>query len=392
MTLSRWTIALGTLGLCFACSSSTGSGNTIGVGDLGKGGGNNGGGQGGASFGTGSGFNQGGSGNSSFGQEGGTPVCNAQEVASEALPVDMYIMFDQSSSMQDLIPGTNQTWWQAAEQAVATFVQDPRVAKTNIGINFFPQGGVAPNSCNFPYQTPTVELGPAPQTAPKIIQAMQQFGNGAFTPTIPALTGAVAHMQQWAQDPAHAGRAPVVVLVTDGFPTECPAGAQITDVANVAAQAYAGTPRILTFVVGFNQGNENLKQIAKAGGTGTAFLIEGGDVSTQFVNAMLSVTDTPLSCTFSVPTSTDPNNPIDFDLVRVRYFPAATNQPIEVPRVQNLGDCQYTLNHVGWFYDTPPSATSNPTQINICPGTCSGFNAGHVSIEYGCKPITPNTM
>ena len=78
-------------------------------------------------------------------------------------PVDAYLMFDQSSSMGDMLPGSNPStsWWQAAQIGVTNFVNDPRAAGSlsghpamSVGIQFFPLGGIAPQSCMADYTTP----------------------------------------------------------------------------------------------------------------------------------------------------------------------------------------------------------------------------------------------
>ena len=56
-------------------------------------------------------------------------------------------------------------------------------------------------------------------------------------------------------------------------------------------------------LVGFNlgQAGANLNQIAKAGGTNKAFLIDKGDIGAAFVNAMLSIATQPLNCALEIP-------------------------------------------------------------------------------------------
>jgi len=194
-------------------------------------------------------------------------------------------------------------------------------------------------------------------------------------------------MKAWA--PAHPGRASVVVLVTDGFPTECPPK-EITDIAAIAQTAFQSDPPIRTFVVGFNlgPGGENLKELAKAGGTDHPFLIDSGDIGQQFVDAMLSISSTTLQCDFDIPAAPKGMS-FDPDLVKVEYTPNATKVPEEVVKVQNLGACAFNQNQ-GWYYDIPPPAA--PTKILVCPGTCTKFAAGTIDIRLGCAPIEGNTM
>jgi hypothetical protein len=58
-----------------------------------------------------------------------------------------------------------------------------------------------------------------------------------------------------------------------------------------------------------------------------------------------------------------------------------------VPKVNGLGGCQLNNNN-GWYYDDP----TTPKKIMICPGTCSLFAAGTVSVRYGCAPLIGGVM
>ena len=244
---------------------------------------------------------------------GGIPesaICAGTAIKQEAVPVDMYIMFDQSSSMGDPLPDGSGTWWGAAQAAVTSFVNNGRAGGLNVGIQYFPLGGVAPASCTAAYSTPEVELGLLPANSAALTASIQAHNPKAFTPTAPALQGAIDHMKAWA--PKNPGRAPVVVFVTDGFPTECHPQ-QIPDIATLAKTAFETDPKVRTFVVGFNlgQAGQNLNQIAKAGGTNKAFLIDNGNIGAAFVNAMLSIATQPLNCSLDIPKPMVPGMVLD---------------------------------------------------------------------------------
>jgi hypothetical protein len=377
MTPKTLTLVLGLAAASAACSSSGDTGGTgIPVTPIGNAGNSGNGG--------------GGFGNVLVMTTGGAPVgppadaCAAIDVQKEALPVDMYIMFDQSSSMNAAVPNANPptTWWTVAQQAVAAFVQDPLASGIGVGIQFFPyQGSVQPTSCNTAsYATPEVPIALLPGNTGALQGAIMAHAPTTFTPTAAALQGAIQHMQQWG--PLHPGRQPVVVLVTDGYPTECdPQDPSL--IAQIAKTAYEGTPRVMTFVVGFESGGalDNLHQIAKGGGTAEAFLISGGDIGRQFVQAMLGISTTPIDCAFDVPAPQDPNNPIDLNQIWVEYVSAATRVPLPIPILDNQGQCTSATD--GWYYDAPPP---NSKKIMICPQTCRKFAAGSMHIKLGCRP------
>jgi len=71
-------------------------------------------------------------------------------------------------------------------------------------------------------------------------------------------------LTRWAA--VHPERKPVLVLTTDGEPTECDANTP-NDVAAVAASALAGPHTIKTFVIGVGYSPESLDLVARAGGT-----------------------------------------------------------------------------------------------------------------------------
>ncbi len=393
MALRRWTVlvAMATAAWAGACSSNnTSGGSTIRPVDL-----MNAGAGGASTIDTSAGgtmvlFGSGAAGTTGMTGAGGVMnVCGEQAFKAEPAPVDMYIMFDQSSSMGDPLPNSNPpvSWWQAAQQAVTNFVNDPRAAgmqagspAMTVGIQFFPLNGIAPQSCMADYKTPEVELGVLPGNAAAVAGAIQKHQPTAFTPTSAALNGAITHMKAWA--PNHLGHAPVVVLVTDGFPTECDPQ-DITDIAQIAKTAFESDPPVRTFVVGFNlgPGGSNLKALAEAGGTNEPFLINGGDIGSQFVNAMLSISSSQLQCKFNLP-APPMGQQLNIDQVAVTYTPSATMVEAQVPKLTGLGDCDLNMGN-GWFYDSP----TNPTQILVCPGTCAKFAAGVVKTASGCTPI-----
>ena len=324
------------------------------------------------------------------GRNGAESVCDGVKYMAPPVPVDLYIMVDQSSSMADPVPGSSplMTWWQEAQQGLTSFVNSPRakgaqagLPAATVGIQFFPLDGVAPQSCMASYATPEVELAPLPGNTAPIVAAIQKHQPTAFTPTAPALTGAIAHMKAWA--PNHPGHAPVVVFVTDGFPTECDPQ-DIIEIATIAQKAYQTDPKVRTFVVGFNlgPGGSNLDAIAQEGGTGKARLINGGDIGSQFADALLDISNTTLQCKFDPPL---PPAGVAFDpsRVAVTYTPSATMVETQIPKLGGLSDCDLNMGN-GWFYDSP----TKPAQILTCPATCAKFSAGVVKTAYGCAPVS----
>ena len=80
----------------------------------------------------------------------------------------------------------------------------------------------------------------------------------------------------------------VLVLATDGDPTEC--DTSISGIDAIAASGVSMSPKISTFVIGVGSSLSNLNSIAMAGGTQQAFLVDtGGNVNQQFLAAMNAI-------------------------------------------------------------------------------------------------------
>lgn len=311
--------------------------------------------------------------------------CFSTAYAAEPMPADMYIMLDQSTSMNMTPTGGTETKWTSVTNAIKSFVQAQSATGLGVGLQYFGLPDPTNASSNYQqcdpavYATPEIPIQTLPDVAASIVSSIDMHSPSQLTPTGPALQGAIDYMKAWA--PNHAGRASVVVLVTDGFPTECDPQ-QITDIAAIAQNGATTVPKVRTYVVGIGAGFANLNNIAQAGGTGSAFLIESGDVEQQFLTTMLNIASTPLQCEFDIPTPPDPSQMFDKDLVQVLYTTWTTGVQQQIPKIGSIGDCEANLG-VGWYYDSE----SAPTKILICPAACDEFAAGRVDIALGCAPV-----
>jgi hypothetical protein len=175
------------------------------------------------------------------------------------------------------------------------------------------------------------------------------------------------------------GHMPVVVLVTDGSPTECDPQ-NITDLAQIAKTAFDNPPKVRTVVVGIDLavGGANLNQLAAAGGTKKPFFINGGDIGAQFVDAMLAIPTTiePVECRFDLPT---PEGQM-LDISQVTVTVITVKGDVAVPRLDTRADCARNMDE-GWLYDPP----TNPAQMVLCPGTCAQVAVGALRASFGCK-------
>jgi hypothetical protein len=344
---------------------------------------------------------------------GGTdaPACATSIVTAAKVPLDLFIMLDQSGSMGDAVQGG--TKWSAVSSAIDTFVGQPGLDGVSVGLQYFgvPQGGgtcstffcnttadcgaascgpcllnvctgaisTGGDSCNAAdYAIAAVEIAPLPGVASAITASIAAHGPTTSTPTSAALQGAVDHAASWAH--SHANDAVVVVFATDGDPSEC--DTNLTNIDAIAAAGVAMTPKILTFVIGVGSSLANLNGIAAAGGTASAFLVDtGGNVNQQFLAAMNAIRGAALGCRYQIPATTGVP---DYTQVNVVYTPSGGGAAQTLPYVPSAASCPATGN--AWYYDD----AANPTQIILCDSSCGTISMdtmGSVSIYLGCATV-----
>jgi hypothetical protein len=322
-------------------------------------------------------------------------------------------MLDQSSSMSDSVSGGG-TKWTAVKNALQAFVGQPNLAGISMGIGFFgkPPGGGATcstftcttnsdcgaaacgpctagictgafssggDSCTASdYAMPDVEIMALPAVGNQIMSSVNGHSPSTSTPTSAALQGAIDHAATWAH--AHVGDATVVVLATDGDPTEC--DTNLTNIEAIAAAGVAMSPKIATFVIGVGNSTSNLNGIAMAGGTMQAFLVDtGGNVNQQFLDAMNAIRNSA-SCTYQIPLPA--NGTPDYTSVNVVFTPTG-GAPTTIPKVNDKASCPATGD--GWYYDN----NAAPNAIILCETTCGTVSAdasGSVGIQLGCATVT----
>ncbi len=375
-------------------SSSTGNGGSTSVGF----GGGSSSSKGGT---TGSGF--GGGTSSTAGQASacmGVPAdaaqqdsCTGIEQEAERIPIDMFIMMDRSCSMNyclgtsgencSVVPDCSASGgsrWDAIRAGLVDFVQKVKGQDIRAGIGFFGASGVGEDNldCDVTqYSTPKVPIGPVAMTGDQIVQAIDDTPPAGFTPTYPALDGALQYAKSWAKK--NPGRRTVVVLVTDGYPTQC-APTTISGIAELAKTGYQTAPPVRTYVVGLAAGF-NLDQIAQQGGTNAAFNFDKSNVtSDNLANTLMNISDSKIACNYEIPPA--PTGMVfNPDKVQVLYTPAAGVKQ-ELPKLANISACDRNPNG-GWYYDNP----ADPKVINVCPCSCSNLQAGTVKVSVGCDPL-----
>ncbi|MGE5182308.1 MAG: hypothetical protein ACM31C_09615 [Acidobacteriota bacterium] len=334
-------------------------------------------------------------------------------VSATEVPLDLYIMLDQSGSMSDTVSGGG-TKWSAVTGALDAFINQPNLTGISAGIQYFALasgGGTCSTlSCNTTadcgasacgpcianvctgaigmagggdsctasdYAKAEVEIAAFPGVAGQIHSSMGGHSPTTGTPTSAALQGAIDHASAWAH--AHSPDAVAVVFATDGDPSEC--DTNLTNIDAIAAAGYAGTPKIPTFVIGVGSSLTNLNGIAAAGGTQQAFLVDtNANVNAQFLAAMNAIRNSA-TCTYTIPLpqSGTPN----YQEVNVVFTPNG-GTPLTIPNVPDKASCPATGD--GWYYDN----NAAPSSIILCETTCGTVQAdasGTVGITLGCATV-----
>jgi len=258
------------------------------------------------------------------------------------------------------------------------------------------------------YATPDVPAATLPGAATALMASLTGHTPGGYTPTGPALTGALMFARQRiASMPTHRV---AVVLVTDGLPggfipgfppaectpTSIPAAGSDPGIAALlrGAMGTAGSPPVNTFVIGVfspstaSTARPNLDMLATAGGTSPAVIIDTSqDVSAALRNALKQVQSKAISCEYKIPsTGVDPGK------VNVSF----TNGSGQASTIGHDATSDGKMGagcdaRGGWYYDTEDPMKDPPTKITACPTTCSMFQTdlnGHVDVVLGCPTIS----
>lgn len=324
--------------------------------------------------------------------------CVADVHQGEQLPLDIYVMFDVSCSMScpsdfsgavDCCPGDPNPRMTPVRSALEKFLES-QGAGVEVGLGYFGMDALGQTSCDpNHYSTPAVPIAPLPQNTQALEQSLNQANPTGETPTGAAIRGACTVARGWVgQNPGHVT---VILLVTDGNP-EAPLSSvtgtcspTLPDAQQAATDCAGQQPQVPTYVLGI--GNlANLNQIAQAGGTQQAYLVDpNSDVAAQVLDALNKIrTTAQVPCQFKVPT---PPNGETFkkDYVNIEFTdPSGT--PVIVYNVGNPNGCDPVNG--GWYYDND----QNPQSILLCPATCTTVTTrvGYsVNVALGCVTKTP---
>jgi hypothetical protein len=321
---------------------------------------------------------------------GGGQACATETLGADVGPVNMFVMFDSSGSMNE------DDKWPSATSAFSSFFQDPATAGLRVAFRFFgsnqPTRGCNNQECSIDacadplidIATLTAESAPSDTHESALVNLMQTSSavGGFGTPIYPALGGAVKWASEYAA--ANPNENAVILFVTDGEPNGC--NQDIGDIAALAADGW-DLSKVRTYAIGLEGSNESqLEQIATAGNTEHGYFIGAGATAGQdLLNALNEIRASAIRCDVAIPASTTGER-IDFNRVNVNYTPSA-GEAVAFGKVPTAADCS---SLEGWHYDDP----SAPTRIVLCQSACERVNAdsgAELSIVLGCQsePAVP---
>ncbi|MFZ5895669.1 MAG: vWA domain-containing protein [Myxococcota bacterium] len=309
-------------------------------------------------------------------------VCAGANFEVESIPLDIYVMFDQSGSMLNDVGGM--TRLAAVQQAMASFLRDPNSTGISVGIGYFGFQPIGQVSCDAGvYTKPDVSVSLDHEA---VISSLSKRMPTGETPTAAALQGACSYAQEHRD--RNPGRAVVILLVTDGkpeAPVSCSTGGccpTLDEATREAKACLSSKQQIPTYVLGVGPNLDNLHAIAQAGGTKMAYLVGDQDVSSRVLSALNDIRRAAqLPCKIEIPTSQ--SGAVDLERVNVLY----AKEDCQFSPIYYVARADACSNEGGWHFDN----ASSPSFIELCAKSCEAVSssASALKISVGCARVEP---
>lgn len=307
--------------------------------------------------------------------------CAGEVYEGEGLPLDLYLMFDQSGSMLTKVDSaTNATRMDVVRSAVKAFLEDEESAGLGVGIGYFGHQPIRKTSCDpADYTMPDVEIGALPGLTDELLASLDAREPTGETPTGAAIRGACDYVARYKDE--HAGRNPAILFVTDGEP-KAPLSADCSptlDDAVAAAEQCFQEQGVRIYVLGVGPSLTNLRVIAEAGGTEKAFLADQ-DNAEQVLEAFVAVRyAAQLPCELRVDSDALAESDINLNDSTVGFLDIGCGYH-NIDVVDGPDGCG---KDGGWYFDDP----SEPDKIHLCEATCGDVKSTGRQLYYsiGCS-------
>jgi hypothetical protein len=249
-------------------------------------------------------------------------------------------------------------------------------------------------ACDKAEFAPVMPVAELPGAAGPVLAALASRTPIGGTPTLPALNASIDAAVGFTQQ--HPDQKSIVLLATDGLPTLCDAAVDplVTDPKSgipklVHAAEVALGKGVQTFVIGVFAPDEaadadaNLGQIAKAGGSGDAFVIStAANVSDDFLSTLNEIRRAAKACEFSLPTPG--GKPLDATRLVVSVV-GPDGQSVKLAPKASAADCDPVAG--GFYFDRDPFGATPPGRVTLCPASCTLSDQGKrpVDLEVDCN-------
>jgi hypothetical protein len=274
--------------------------------------------------------------------------------------------------------------WDPVKSATDAFLQDSASSELWASMTFFP---AEDDKCDDEsYITPDVPFTLLPSDAfGSAMDDIRDDGWRGGTPTRYVMSGILEFVRQARESTP--GKY-VIVLVTDGYPQGCDDDEH--DIGPVVAVAEeAAADGVDTYVIGVNNPPiddapdtlDGLFEIAEAGGTNSAFMINTGNpeqTSSDFTNVVNTIRSQSHVCTVTIPPPPD-GRKFDKRRVRVTYTSEST--------VKELTYDPTCAGPLSWHYDD----MGHPNRIELCQNTCETIRDdpdAALEVEFACVDVS----
>lgn len=272
---------------------------------------------------------------------------------------------------------------QCDESGGGCLVSDPEAFSCPLGETCTPSG-VCTNASRCDTGAYRIdELAELPGAAITIASRLSARPLDGGTPTLAAVRGGIASARD--RLAAFPDRKAVVVLATDGIPTQCDDDIDRFDlgpsrVENIVPEvAAAASDGIETFVIGvfdpdtIDDGRANLELVADAGGR-EAFIVDTqGDVGGEVLAALEQLEGDATRCVFNAPW-TGGDRPGVVEVV-------VDGGERILPRVGSRDDCD---GADAFYFETSPSSEVDSVRFRLCAEACRRGGSGF-QLSIGCE-------
>lgn len=319
---------------------------------------------------------------------GDDETCASANSDAELQELALAFAFDVSGSMGegDFPYHDKALKWDPVVAASQAFFEAEDTVRVSASMVFFPTEDR--DRCDVDqYANPDVPLQALPSTA--FAEAIDEvYPDRGGTPTRAVLQATIDYVRGLIEDGSTAKHA--IVLVTDGMPQGC---SDETDSVEAVAELVSDiSDEVPVYVIGIaNPITEDepnppdnvtgLHQIASAGGTDSAFIIDTGNPTqtvADFDEVIQSIRSTGLTCDLAIP-EPPPGQSFDDNLVNVSVKSGGAVSELVFSR-----DCE---EENAWRYDDE----EQPTRIVLCDATCDltkSLADVELQVEFGCKRRT----